>query len=124
MGRKKDASKVLKSGIQNKKLFKYFITSYVTFFLIPLIVCLIKLCRVIYNLIKNISHLSLEPIHKLIFIIVIFMYLYDTIYYDLDLVYGFPYSYMYIAICAVTVFILGSRLNINSGSSSASTSAA
>jgi len=104
---------ILTAGIQNQKLFKKFCISYITFFLIPLIVCLMKLYHLSINLIKNMNPFILEPIHKLLFVIVIFFYLYDTIKKDLDGPFGFPYSYIYIGMCIFTVLLVSKQLLVS-----------
>ena len=97
---------ILKAGIQNKTKFKKFLTAYITFFILPIVVCFMKIYRLTINLIKNMNPFTIEPLHRFVFVIIIMMYLYGTIKQDLDGPFGFPYSYLYIVICLFTLFYI------------------
>jgi putative effector of murein hydrolase LrgA (UPF0299 family) len=88
------ARDILRAGVQNKELFKKFLTSYLTFFLVPLIVSLMKIYKLVIVLVKNMNPFILDPIHKLIFVIVVF-------------------SYLYIAICIFSVLLIAKGIKLN-----------
>jgi hypothetical protein len=100
------AGTILRAGIQNKTKFKKFLSAYITFFLIPLVVCLMKIYKLTVNLVKHMNPFSLEPVHRFIFVIIIMIYLYGPLKQDLDEPFGFPYSYLYIGICIFTLYLI------------------
>ena len=104
------AQTVLKAGIQNQSKFKQFLTAYITFFIIPLVVCLMKIYKLTINLIKNMNPFPLDIVHRFVFVIIIMIYLYGPIKQDLDGPFGFPYSYIYIAVCVFTILIISQTL--------------
>jgi len=114
MSSSENAMAVLKGCIEDKEEFNKFLKSYLTFFLIPLIVCLMKIYKLMINLVKNMNPFALEPIYKLCFVMILFIYLYVPIKKDLDEPFGFPYSYIYIALCVFTVFMLARKIKITS----------
>ena len=106
------AATILKAGIQNKAKFKKFLIAYITFFLIPLVVCFMKIYKLTVNLIAHMNPFSLVPIHRLVFVIIIMIYLYGPVKQDLDKQFGFPYSYIYIGVCIFTVLLISKGIKV------------
>lgn len=106
-GNMEKAQAIINAGIQNKGKFNSFLSSYILFFIIPIIVSFAKSYKLIISLIANMNPLALTTTHKLIFITVILFSFYYKIKQDLDDVYKFPYSVIYAAISIMTVMFIG-----------------
>jgi hypothetical protein len=104
------AATVLRAGIQNKTKFKKFLSAYITFFLIPIVVCFMKIYKLTVNLIRHMNPGLLEPVYRFVFVIIFMVYLYGPIKQDLDGPFGFPYSYIYIGICIFTLLLISNGL--------------
>jgi putative effector of murein hydrolase LrgA (UPF0299 family) len=106
------AETILRAGIQNKTKFKKFLSAYITFFFIPLVVCFMKIYKLTSNLITHMNPFSLSSVHRLVFVIIIMIYLYGPIKQDLDEPFGFPYSYIYIGVCVFTVLLISKGIKV------------
>ena len=98
---------VASAGIrkESKQDFDAFLTSYIIYFFIPIMVAIIKMYKLIASLIPNMNPLGLHIKYKLIFISIILMSFYYTINKDLDKEFKFPYSIIY-AIFAIMAIML------------------
>lgn len=108
-GNMEKAQAIVNAGIQNKGKFNSFISSYILFFIVPIIVSFAKLYKLILSLIAHMNPLGLTTTHKLIFITVILFSFYYHIKRDLDDVYKFPYSIIYAVISIMTIMFIGSN---------------
>ena len=102
-GKSDKAQAILNAGIQNTAKFNSFISSYVLYFFIPIIVALVKMYKLIITLISNMNPLGLETKYKLMFISIILLSFYYPIKNDLDYSYNFPYSIIYAVIAIISV---------------------
>ena len=100
-GKKNKAQAIATAGIQDKVKFKAFITSYSLFFIIPIIVGLVKLYKLIILIFSNIDIMHVETKYKLMFIAIILFNFYYPIQERLDDEFNFPYSTIYIVVCVV-----------------------
>jgi hypothetical protein len=100
-GKKNKAQAIARAGIQDKVKFKAFITSYSLFFIIPIIVGLVKLYKLIILLFSNIDVMNVETKYKLMFIAIILFNFYYPIKEILDEEFNFPYSIIYIVVCVI-----------------------
>lgn len=96
------ARAIARAGIQDKAKFKAFITSYSLFFIIPIIVGLVKLYKLIILIFSNINVMKVETKYKLMFIAIILFNFYYPIKELLDDEFKFPYSTIYIVICVIS----------------------
>jgi hypothetical protein len=108
-GNMEKAQKIINAGIQNKAKFNSFLSSYILFFIIPLVVSFAKLYKLILSLMSNMNPLGLHNKYKIIFISVILFSFYYPIKNDLDKVYKFPYSIIYAVISILTVVLLANK---------------
>lgn len=100
-GKENKAQAIARAGIQDKQKFKTFITSYSLFFIIPIIVGLVKLYKLIILLFSNIDVMNVETKYKLMFIAIILFNFYYPIKEILDEEFKFPYSIIYIVVCVI-----------------------
>ena len=106
-GKDNKAQAIVNAGIQDKAKFDAFITSYTLFFIIPLIVALIKLYKLVGLVFSNVDVINIETKYKLMFITIILFNFYYTIQQNLDAKFNFPYSIIYIIVCVVSLgFVL------------------
>ena len=108
-GKKSDTAKVnavINAGIHNKQAFQSFISSYLLYFFIPILVALLKVSQLIVSLISNMNPLGLETKYKLMFITLILISFYYPIKNDLDYEYNFPYSIIYAVLSGISVAYL------------------
>lgn len=99
---KKDRAKAIATaGIQDKVKFKAFMASYSLFFIIPIIVGLVKLYKLIILIFSNIDVMNVETKYKLMFIAIILFNFYYPIKDTLDDEFNFPYSVVYIVVCVI-----------------------
>lgn len=97
---------VLNAGIQNGQAFQSFISSYLLYFIIPILVALLKLFQLITTLVLNMNPLGLDTKYKLMFISLLLMSFYYPIKDDLDYEYNFPYSIIYAVLSAIAISYL------------------
>jgi putative effector of murein hydrolase LrgA (UPF0299 family) len=102
-GKKNKAQAIATAGLQDKAKFKAFITSYSLFFIIPIIVGLVKLYKLIIQIFSNIDIMNVSTKYKLMFIAIILFNFYYPIQKTLDEEFKFPYSIIYIVICVISV---------------------
>ena len=102
-GKKNKAQAIASAGLQDKAKFKAFITSYSLFFIIPLIVGLVKLYKLIILIFSNIDVMNVKTKYKLMFVAIVLFNFYYPIQEILDTKFNFPYSIIYIVICVVTL---------------------
>jgi len=95
------AKAIATAGIQDPVKFKAFITSYSLFFVIPIIVGLVKLYKLIILIFSNIDIMNVETKYKLMFIAIILFNFYYPIKETLDDEFKFPYSVIYIVVCII-----------------------
>lgn len=98
------AKAIATAGIKGeaKAKFKAFITSYSLFFIIPIIVGLVKLYKLIILIFSNIDVMNVETKYKLMFIAIILFNFYYPIQERLDEEFKFPYSIIYIIVCVIS----------------------
>jgi len=97
---------VLNAGIQNGQAFQSFISSYILYFIIPILVALFKMFKLIVTLISNMNPLGLDTKYKLMFITLLLMSFYYPIKNDLDYEYDFPYSIIYAVLSGLSLAYL------------------
>ena len=104
-GIKSNAGKA-NAGIQNGQAFQSFISSYILYFIIPILVALLKMFQLIVRLISNMNPLGLDTKYKLMFITLLLISFYYPIKHDLDYEYDFPYSIIYAVLSGLSVAYL------------------
>ena len=97
---------IASAGIQHKREFDAFISSYILYFFIPIIVALAKIYKLITSLVSNIKILELDIRYKLIFISIILLSFYYPIKKDLDDTFKFPYSIIYATFATIAVILI------------------
>lgn len=97
---------VLNAGIQNQKEFKNFLTSYILFFIIPIVVGFSKMFKLIVSLSSNLNPFSLHNHYKITFVSILLISFYYTIKKDLDGLYNFPYSLIYAVLSFFTIMYI------------------
>lgn len=102
-GKKDRALAIATRGLRHKAKFDAFITSYSLFFIIPIIVGLVKLYKLIILIFSNIDIMNIATKYKLMFISIILFNFYYTIRDNLDESFNFPYSIIYIVVCIISV---------------------
>jgi hypothetical protein len=103
VGKKDKALAIVTRGIRNRAKFDAFITSYSLFFIIPIIVGLIKLFKLIIQLFSNIDIMKIETKYKIMFIAIILFNFYYPIKDTLDTEFNFPYSVIYVIVCVISL---------------------
>jgi hypothetical protein len=107
---------VITSGIQaqNFDKFKSFITSYIIYFIIPILVAFSKMSKLIGSLVPNMDPLHLQIRYKIIFISIILMSFYYPIKTNLDKTFPFSIIYAVFAILSVMLIIIQNKSNLTS----------
>lgn len=107
---------VVTGGIQDKNMdkFKSFITSYIIYFIIPILVAFSKMSKLIGSLVPNMDPLHLPIRYKIIFISIILMSFYYPIKKDLDKNFPFSIIYAVFAILAVMLIIMQNQSSLSS----------
>jgi len=102
------ASAVLSSGMTKEQGNKFtsFLTSYILFFIVPIVVALAKIQKLIVSLLSNMNPMKLTTEYKLIFISIILFSFYYTIEKDLDAYSDFPYSIIYAILSIMAVVFI------------------
>jgi len=116
-GKADKADAIINAGIQDQEKFKAFLTSYIIYFFIPIMVALIKMYKLITSLVPKMNPLGLHLKYKIIFIAIILASFYYPIKTDLDKTFKFPFSLIY-AGCAVLAIMLITMQNKSTLSSS------
>jgi hypothetical protein len=98
---------------QTSQAFQSFISSYLLYFIIPILVALLKTFKLGVTLLSNISPFGLKTNYKIIFLILILASFYDPIKYNLDYEYDFPYSIIYAVLSAASVAFIIKKNNKN-----------
>ena len=98
---------VASAGIRSeaKQAFDAFLSSYIIYFFVPIMVALTKMYKLITSLIPQMDPLHLSLKFKIIFISIILMSFYYPIKKDLDKEFKFPFSLIY-AIFAILAVML------------------
>jgi hypothetical protein len=105
-GKADKADAIINAGIQDKEKFKAFLTSYIIYFFIPIMVALIKMYKLITALIPKIDPLSLHLKYKIIFIAIILASFYYPIKNDLDRQFKFPFSLIYAVFAVLAIMLI------------------
>jgi hypothetical protein len=105
-GKKDKANAIATAGIQNKEKFKSFLTSYIIYFFIPIMVALSKMFKLVVSLVPKMDPLKLNLKYKLMFIAIILLSFYYPIKKDLDKQFKFPYSLIYAAFAILAVMLI------------------
>jgi hypothetical protein len=106
---------VITSGIQGENFdkFKSFITSYIIYFIIPILVAFSKMSKLIGSLVPNMDPLHLPIRYKIIFISIILMSFYYPIKTNLDKTFPFSIIYAVFAILSVMLIIIQNKSNLS-----------
>jgi hypothetical protein len=105
-GRTDIANAIATAGIQNTDKFKSFLTSYIIYFFIPIMVALVKMFKLIMALVPKMDPFRLNLKYKLMFIAIILMSFYYPIKKDLDTPFKFPFSFIYAAFAILAVMLI------------------
>ena len=105
-GRSDRANAIATAGIQNMDKFKTFLTSYIIYFFIPIMVALVKMFKLIMALVPKMDPFTLNLKYKLMFIAIILMSFYYPIKKDLDKPFKFPFSFIYAAFAILAVMLI------------------
>ncbi len=97
---------IINAGIQDNEKFKSFLTSYIIYFFIPIMVSLAKMFKLVTSLIPEMNPLTLNLKYKLMFIAIILMSFYYPIKKDLDATFKFPFSLIYAAFAILAVMLI------------------
>jgi len=110
-GKSDKADAIVNAGIQNQVKFDAFLTSYIIYFFIPIMVAFIKMYKLIIALVPKMNPLKLHLKYKIIFIAIILTSFYYPIQKDLDKTFKFPFSLIYagLAILAVMMIIMQNK---------------
>ena len=107
---------VITGGIQDQNMdkFKSFITSYIIYFIIPILVAFLKMSKLTGSLVPNMDPLHLPIRYKIIFISIILMSFYYPIKKILDKNFPFSIIYAVFAILAVMLIIIQNQSSLTS----------
>jgi hypothetical protein len=105
-GKKDKADAIINAGIQDTEKFNAFLTSYIIYFFIPIMVALIKMYKLVMALIPKIDPLSLHLKYKIIFIAIILASFYYPIKNDLDRQFKFPFSLVYAGFAVLAIMLI------------------
>jgi len=110
-GKEDKADAIINAGIQDQGKFKAFLTSYIIYFFIPIMVAFIKMYKLVIALVPKMDPFKLKLKYKIIFIAIILTSFYYTIQKDLDKTFKFPFSLIYagLAILAVMMIIMQNK---------------
>ena len=86
-------------------IFVKFISSYMLFFIVPIIVSIAKLYQLIVSLFSNISF-TLDSKYKIVFMAILLFSFYESIKNDLDSAFKFPFSMIYAGVSICTLLFL------------------
>lgn len=100
------ADAIINAGIQDQGKFNSFLTSYIIYFFIPIMVAFIKLYKLIISLVPKMNPLGLHLKYKIIFIAIILASFYDPIKNDLDKTFKFPFSLIYAGFAVLAVMLI------------------
>lgn len=105
-GKADKADAIINAGIQDTEKFKAFLTSYIIYFFIPIMIAFIKMYKLITALIPKIDPLSLHLKYKIIFIAIILASFYYPIKNDLDKQFKFPFSLIYAGFAVLAIMLI------------------
>jgi hypothetical protein len=105
-GKADKADAIINAGIQDQGKFNSFLTSYIIYFFIPIMVAFIKMYKLIVSLVPKIDPLSLHLKYKIIFIAIILASFYYPIHNDLDKTFKFPFSLIYAAFAVLAIMLI------------------
>lgn len=105
-GKEDKADAIINAGIQDQEKFKAFLTSYIIYFFIPIMIAFIKLYKLIMALVPKMNPLGLDLKYKIIFIAIILASFYDPIKNDLDKKFKFPFSLIYIGFAVLAIMLI------------------
>jgi len=110
-GKSDKADAIVNAGIQNQVKFDAFLTSYIIYFFIPIMVACVKMYKLVIALVPKMNPLQLHLKYKIIFIAIILTSFYYPIQKDLDKTFKFPFSLIYagLAILAVMMIIMQNK---------------
>ena len=100
------ADAIINAGIQDQGKFDSFITSYIIYFFIPIMVALIKMYKLIMSLVPKMNPLGLHLKYKIMFIAIILASFYYPIKNDLDKKFKFPFSLIYVGFAVLAVMLI------------------
>jgi hypothetical protein len=105
-GKSDKAEAIATAGIENRAKFDSFLSSYIIYFFVPIIVAFIKMYKLITSLIPEMNPLGLHLKYKIIFISIILMSFYYPIKKDLDKQFKFPFSLIYAVFSILAVMLV------------------
>lgn len=105
-GKEDKADAIINAGIQDEGKFKAFLTSYIIYFFIPIMVAFIKLYKLIISLVPKMDPLTLQLKYKIIFIAIILSSFYYPIKNNLDIKFKFPFSLIYVGFAVLAVMLI------------------
>jgi len=108
-GKDDKALAIATAKIQNVDAFKSFLTSYIIYFFIPIMVALVKMYTLVVSLIPKMNPLNLDLKYKLMFISIILLSFYYTIKEDLDKKFKFPFSLIYAVFAILAVMLISAQ---------------
>ena len=114
-GKGDKADAIINAGIQDEGKFKAFLTSYIIYFFIPIMVAFIKMYKLIISLVPNMNPLDLHLKYKIMFIAIILASFYYPIKNDLDYSFKFPFSLIYavFAVLAIMLIIMQNKSSLS-----------
>ena len=116
-GKADKADAIINAGIQDQEKLKAFLTSYIIYFFIPIMVAFIKLYKLIMALVPKMNPLGLDLKYKIIFIAIILASFYEPIKNDLDKKFKFPFSLIYIGFAVLAIMLITMQNNSTLSSS-------
>lgn len=105
-GKADKADAIINAGIQDQAKFNAFLSSYIIYFFIPIMVAFIKMYKLIISLVPKMNPLGLHLKYKIIFIAIILASFYYPIKSDLDRQLKFPYSLIYAGFAILAVMLI------------------
>lgn len=105
-GKADKADAIINAGIQDQGKFNSFLTSYIIYFFIPIMVAFIKMYKLIISLVPKMNPLGLHLKYKIIFIAIILASFYYPIKNDLDKTFKFPFSLIYAGFAVLAIMLI------------------
>ena len=105
-GKADKADAIINAGIQDEGKFKAFLTSYIIYFFIPIMVAFIKMYKLLGSLVPNMNPLDLHLKYKIMFIAIILASFYYPIKNDLDYSFKFPFSLIYAVFAVLAIMLI------------------